>query len=205
MRNCLYPTVITPVIDPAVIKEHCGPYAPLLLLTRLPLPPLRSFKLFFTGLSGKIVLTRAAAIEVDEERLQDLYRYTTRLIRYITNKPLVCSLEQMAYFFAPLPYTKGSAFSHETHSHVNPWDFPIVDELVSWEKVHLAAERPTVSLNTQDLRTLIEDTDDAIIQDRWVEFTRRYFCVRMRPDLTPLSKPEDSPVSSDLSITCIQI
>jgi len=36
-----------------------------------------------------------------------------------------------------------------------------------------------------------------MIQDRWVEFTRRYFCVTMRPDLNPLSKPEDSPREKD--------
>ena len=59
------------------------------------------------------------------------------------------------------------------------------------------AAKPAAALNTQDLQTLIADTEDAVIQDRWAEFTRKYYCIRMRPDLNPFSKPEDSLVSSN--------
>lgn len=194
MRGCLYPTVITPVVDSAVIKENGGPYAPMLLLTRLPLPPIEAIKVFFSGLAGRVFFTRAASFEVDEEQMQDLCRYTIRIIRYITNKPFICAMDEMSYFFAPLPHSLGSVFARERQFDVNECDFPNIADFIPWESVRLAAERSSVALKSQDLWTLTKDTEDAMIQDRWVEFTRRFYCLRMRPDLTPLSKPEDSPV-----------
>lgn len=46
----------------------------------------------------------------------------------------------------------------------------------------------------EELRTSSEAVHDLIVQDRSVEFTRRYYVARLRRDLTPLSKPEDSAV-----------
>lgn len=100
----------------------------------------------------------------------------------------------MTYFLAPLLIDWSIPFDSDDGDDGWRQSFPTVAESIDWEQVRLAGERATVALNSQDLETLIEDTRDAIVQDRWAEFTRKYYCVKMRPDLTPLSKPEDSPV-----------
>ncbi|KAI5124869.1 hypothetical protein M0805_007301 [Coniferiporia weirii] len=191
MRGCLYPTIVFPVIDPTV--EGGSVYSPILFLTRLPLPPISAMNVFFSGVAGKVHFRRAAAFDVDEDRLQDIYKYTIRIIRNITNRPHTCALENMAYFIAPLMRSFKVNLNDDGLDSGQRWNFPDVVDHIPWEEVQLAAGRSTIALNTQDLQTLTEDTDDAMIQDRWAEFTRRYYCIRMRPDLTPLSKPEDSP------------
>ncbi|KAH8113318.1 ribonuclease III [Phellopilus nigrolimitatus] len=196
MRGHLYPTIVVPVVDSSVV-EGGGVYSPILLLTRLPLPPISPMKIFFSGTPGKVHFKRAEEFEIDKDRLEDIYKYTIRVIRCITNRPYICALDNMTYFLAPLPRDYEAEISDDGPDDGQRWDFPNVVDHIPWDKIQLAAEKFAVVLNSQDLETLIEDTDDAMIQDRWAEFTRRYFCVRMRPDLTPLSKPEDSPRERD--------
>lgn len=193
MRGCLYPIILFPVLAPEATESE-GSFSPMLLLTRLPLPPFPAIKVFFPSGTGKLYLKRAAAIEVDEDRLQDLCKYTTRIVRYITNKPLICALDRMPYFFAPLRRDFTMDLSSEKPDEGFLWNFPDVANDVPWEEVQLAANRPLASLNTQDLDTLTADTNDGLVQDRWTEFTRRYYSLRMRPDLNPMSKPQDSEV-----------
>ena len=193
MRGSLYPTIITPVVGAVSEPGHGGLYSPILLLTRLPLPQIPTIRLFFSGMVGEVHLTRAAAFEVNEDRLHLLYKYTIRVVRYITNKPFVCALEDMPYFFAPLDSSFITPFG--SHEKTPALQFPQVVDYISWASVEIAASNAAVTINTQDLKTLTKDTDDAMIQDRSVEFTRRYNVVRIRPDLNPLSKPEDSPVN----------
>ena len=197
MRGCLYPTIVAPILTNDASDHE---YAPILLLTRLPLPTLPSFKVFLPETTRTVHFFSGAALHVDEDQLQALTGYTLRLLRMVINRPFVCPLEKMAYFFAPLSKTRVSDFEEYFDDNDRPqWSFVDVGNFIPWDQVKLAAERSAVALNTQDLHTLIEDTRDAVIQDRWTEFTRRYYCVRMRPDLTPLSKPDDSPVSIHLS------
>ena len=182
----LYPTVIfTNYSD-----DPSRPYGPLLILTKQPLPPLPSFKLFFSNIPGTIHLTQGASFEVDENRLEDIYLYTLRICRAISNKPFVCSLEKMQYFFAPLSPT----WKAPTDASSKKWKHPNVVKHIPWELVTLAANSWVVPLASRNLRSMTKDVEDAVIQDRWVEFTRRYDVVRIRSDLTPLSKPVDSPV-----------
>jgi endoribonuclease Dicer len=70
-----------------------------------------------------------------------------------------------------------------------------MDEVVNdipWDLVKLAADNWVTKLQMENLEASIED---AIVQDRWIEYTRRYYALKLRGDLTPLSKPVDSPVS----------
>ncbi|KAL5508450.1 DCL1_2 [Sanghuangporus vaninii] len=190
MRGCLYPTIVVPVVNSGS-TEFGRMYAPMVILTRLPLPPLSPFDIYFSGSPKKVFFKRGDAFEIDEDRLQDLYKFTVRIVRSITNKPYICALDSVPYFLAPLPRDFEVDLHEPDDGH--RWEFPNVVDHIPWDKVQLAASKPTVALNTQDLQTLMIDTEDAMIQDRWAEFTRRYYCVRMRPELTPLSKPEDSP------------
>lgn len=182
----LYPTVISTTFS----NDSAQPYAPLLLLTGQPLPPLPSFKLFFSSIPADIHLTQGASFEVDKDRLDDLHLYTIRVCRAITNKAFVCPIGKMQYFLAPLAPT----WKTPTESLSKKWKHPNVVKHIPWDQVTIAANDWAVPLASHNLRTVQKDVEDAVIQDRWVEFTRRYDVVRMRPDMTPLSKPEDSPV-----------
>jgi endoribonuclease Dicer len=182
----LYPTVIST----NHADQASRPHAPILILTRQPLPALPSFKLFFSGVPAVVRFTRGTAFKVEESRLHDIYMYTIRLCRAIANKPFVCPLADMPYFYAPL----GLAWNDIPNTQGNQWEPPNVVDHIPWSLVSLAARTGLVELRTENLETITSDIEDAVIQDRWVEFTRRYDAVRMRPDLTPLSKPVDSPV-----------
>lgn len=180
--DSLYPTII--------FVQGQESYGPLVLLTRAPLPRLPSLKLFDSGLQITVDLKRGARFDVDSERLHDLYRYTIRVHRSIVNKPLICQLDQMAYFLAPLK----ASWSGFNRPQADRWQIDEVVNDIPWDQVKLAADNWVTELRTDNLEAALEG---AIIQDRWIEYTRRYYALRLRRDLTPLSKPVDSPVSFD--------
>ena len=161
-------------------------YAPIMLLTRQPLPHIPSFRLFFPGTSETIRNHRAPPLEVDEESLKALHLFTARICRAISNKPFVCPLEKMAYLFAPLKLPEQVDARSLDSLHLT--------EHISWDTVKLAGRTWMQKFDLEELRTSSEAVHDLIVQDRSVEFTRRYYVARLRRDLTPLSKPEDSAV-----------
>jgi endoribonuclease Dicer len=176
----LYPSVI--VIKDAEDSPECSP---IIILTQQPLPDLQSFRIFSSGVGIPVQFYKAAPLRIDQARLKDIHMYTIRICRTIMNKPMSCSLENMPYFFLPLS------------SNWRPPDRPGLDisdisDGVPWNLVSLAADHWAVPINNEQLEL---DLKDAVIQDRWIEFTRRYRVVKVRHDLTPLSKPVDSPVS----------
>ncbi|KAH9077365.1 hypothetical protein EDB83DRAFT_2349688 [Lactarius deliciosus] len=193
----LYPTVIS-------VRDQ-EQYGPLILLTRAPLPHMSSLKLFDSGFSIAINLKQGASFAVDAERLHDLYLYTIRIYRSIVNKPLVCTLEEMPHFLAPLR-TSWLGFNRKQASR---W---VIDEIVDdipWDQVKLAAHKWVTELSAESLESSLED---AIVQDRWIEYTRRYYFIRVRRDLTPLSKPakygsflEGSKASADCNQPLIEV
>ena len=176
----LYPTVIS-VQDQEL-------YGPLVLLTRAPLPRMSDLRLFDSGFPIVINLKQGASFTVDAERLDDLHLYTIRVYRSIVNKPLVCTLEEMPHFLAPLK-TSWIGFHQKQTSR---WGIDEIVDDIPWDQVKLAAHKWVTELSPENLEKSFED---AIIQDRWIEYTRRYYFIRVRRDLTPLSKPVDSPVS----------
>jgi endoribonuclease Dicer len=180
----LYPIIIS------TSHSSDSPHAPMLMLTRQPLPPLENFKVFSSGIPAVVSLNPGAEFRLDDERLNDIYKYTLRVCRTIANKPFICALASMAYFFAPLGLTW-------KESPTNCWELPNVVDHIPWDLVSLAARSWTVELHSDDHGSLAKEIEDAVIQDRRGEFTRRYEAVTMRPDLTPLSKPMDSTVRRD--------
>ncbi|KAL4075936.1 hypothetical protein J3A83DRAFT_4088626 [Scleroderma citrinum] len=155
-------------------------YSPILLLTRQPLPHIASFRLFFEGVAGVVQNTRCAPVEISADRLHALHLFTIRICRSILNKPFACSVDDMAYMFAPLNPSVTSDCSPRQ----------ILDR-VPWDLVSLAGKEWAVPFSAEDLRS--EGIEDMVVQDRMVEFTRRYYILHLRRDLTPLSKPEGSP------------
>ncbi|KAG8218739.1 hypothetical protein J3R82DRAFT_4409 [Butyriboletus roseoflavus] len=160
-------------------------YAPIMLLSRQPLPHIPSFRLFFPGTSETIRNLRAPPLELDEQRLEALYLFTLRICRAISNKPLVCPLEKIAYMFAPLKLPEQVDARSLDPIHLADY--------ISWDTIELAGKTWMVKFDLEELHTSSEGVDDLVVQDRSVEFTRRYYVARLRRDLTPLSKPEDSP------------
>ena len=179
----LYPSVI-------FIKDakDSPEYSPIVILTRQPLPSLQAFRLFLSGVGIPVQFYKAAPLRIDAGRLRDIHMYTVRICRAIMNKPLSCSLENMLYFFLPL----SSKWRPPTRFGL---DIPDISDDVPWNLVSLAADHWAVPINRNSSEQLELDLKDAIVQDRWIEFTRRYKVVKVRHDLTPLSKPADSPVS----------
>jgi endoribonuclease Dicer len=188
----LYPTIISTNYS----NDSSQPHAPMLILTRRPLPTLEKFKLFFSGIPADVCLTPCAEFQLDEERLNDIYQYTIRVCRAIGNKPFFCPLASMEYFFAPL----GLAWREPPTSR---WELPNVIDDILWPLVSLAARTWIVELQPDGHGITEKDIEDAVIQDRRDEFTRRYEAVRMRTDLSPLSKPIDSPVRHHWSISFV--
>ncbi|KDQ07466.1 hypothetical protein BOTBODRAFT_180654 [Botryobasidium botryosum FD-172 SS1] len=179
-----------------VIQSPDEAHRPMAIFTRLPIPSIKAFSVFFSGVSIKVHLIRCAPFDIDDENLVLLHKYTMRICRSIANKPFVCPIEETTYFLAPiaLAWAERNFSGKETAS--GP-PFPKIEQDIVWEEVKLAADRWVVALRTETVESLSEDIQDGIIQDRWVEFTRRYNTVRVRPDLTPLSKPEDSLASRE--------
>ncbi|KAG1892562.1 hypothetical protein F4604DRAFT_1875874 [Suillus subluteus] len=159
----LFPVVIS-VGNPEGPSE---PYAPIVILTRQPLPHLEPFKLFFYGVFATVKNARGPALILDGERLNDLHSYTLRICRTIANK----------------------AFESKDFSCSNTTN---LQDAIDWQAVARANSNYVMRFSSDNLRDPSE-FEDAVIQDRLVEFTRRCYVVRLRPDLSPMSKPSDSP------------
>lgn len=179
----LYPTVIT-------VKHSDQPiHAPFLLLTRQPLPRFPSFKLFFSGTPAAVQTYGGAPFKANDEKSNALHMYTLRLCRAVANKPFICSLQDMPYFFAPL------SASWSLPDTIGRWELLDVVDHIPWELVNRGALSWFAPLRYGQPEEVAEDIEDAVILDRSTELTRRFDVLRVRPDLSPLSCPEDSPVS----------
>ncbi|KAG6855112.1 hypothetical protein C0991_006041 [Blastosporella zonata] len=180
----LYPIIISTPPDPD--KQ---PYAPIVILTRQPLPDLASFNIFHSGIPAVVSIERGEPLPIDGAQLNDLYLYTLRICRTVSNKPFQCSQADMAYFFAPLTTTWTSSGQCDPAS---PLNLPSIVSHIPWDAVQLAGSSYNMPIKMDTLEDADRDVHDAVIQDRQVEFTRRYDAVKLRPDLSPLSKPKDS-------------
>lgn len=168
----------------------------ILLLTRLPLPELPRFSIFDSGQPHVVRFMRCAPIEVNGEQPKLLHQYTLRLARALTNKDFILSEEELSYFVAPL---YDSTIDIE-RLRDNKWIRPCISSHINWDAISLAAEQFMTPI-VQEGIVLDNACIDAVIQDRWVEFTNRHIFIEIRRDLTPLSKNPDSPVSfSDYTI-----
>lgn len=173
-------------------------HAPILVLTREPLPDLPSFSVFSDGLSTSVKLKRAAPIDYNEEQLSALHGYTIRVCRVITNKPFTCPVDNLPYLLAPLD----NDFNLYAAQHKLSAELQVEDH-IPWEAVQLAADEFIVPLVPDGNMTRNDFAADAVVQDRKVEFTNRYYITKVRRDLNPLSKADDSPVRPVAPSRCV--
>lgn len=178
-HDYLYPTIVT------VDRNHNPnkPYRPILIITRTPLPEIESFKLFFATVPSMTYLRPAQPIIFDEKKIGLLHLYTIRALRGVTNRAFACELNDMPFFIAPLDFGWDVEQGKDGHK----WPFPDVSGYIPWDLVVYAAEQHIVPLRTETIETLEEDIKDAVVQDWWTEFTKRYDCIRVRRDLNPLT------------------
>jgi endoribonuclease Dicer len=179
----LYPTVVT--LDCASAMKPC---APMLILTRQLLPVFEPYNSFFKGIRITTRLLNAAPVNLNSDQLHNLGLFTLRVCRIIMNKPFISTLDDMLYFFAPMHSCPITA--------VEMQDMPSVLEWISWEVVTQSATSWGVPIKAETSDTIEQDIQDAVIQDRWAEFTRRFEVVNLRRDLTPHSSVGDDSVSS---------
>lgn len=183
----LYPLVVT------VSPFKSGNHAPVVILTRSPLPTLPlpngdSFSVFSNGDKATVRLQPGAPFDVDERQRDLFVRYTARIARTLVNKPVDYTAENLLYFFAPLVATWDD-------SPPTPWWLPDVHSHIDWCQVSAAVDHWAVPLVPEDGVISEESLVDCVIQDRAVEFTIRYYVTMLRRDLNPLSKPEPGSVS----------
>ncbi|KAJ7179907.1 hypothetical protein C8R43DRAFT_1084028 [Mycena crocata] len=182
--SSLFPTIIF------VDYLDQSPHAPLLILTRQPLAKFPSFKLFFSGAPVVIKAYRGALLKLDNEQIIALHMYTLRLCRAISNKTYACPLEDMPYFLAPL------SADWLAPKEVGRWELLDVGDHIPWHRVTRGALSWSEPLKYGLPEEVAKDIEDAVVLDRSTELTRRYDVLRVRPDLSPLSHPEDSPRES---------
>lgn len=181
LRDRLFPVIIS---VGRFREEH---HAPVLILSRFWLPDLPKFPVFSSGSCVTVQFRKGAPIRVDKAKLEALRRYTLRISRAVVNKPFECSIETMPYFFAPM-----ASGWDETTAESNSEGFPVVT--ITWDDVTRAVDGWATPLLPPDGQLPLSMIQDAIIQDRAVEFTNRHFLLRVREDLTPLSKAAEGEV-----------
>ncbi|TFK55753.1 ribonuclease III [Heliocybe sulcata] len=179
----VYPTVIS------VRGDEASSHGPIVMLTRLPLPSLSSTKLFYIGVPIAVQFSRAAQLTLDGEKLRQAHAYTMRVCKGIMNRAMDYPLQNMPYLLLPLDRKWLEAHSSPADSIV----LPSVEDDIPWNQVELAVEKAVIPLRYGSVQEVEQDVEDAVIQDRWVEFTRRYEVNTVRGDLSPLSAPTDSP------------
>lgn len=181
-----YPTII--FIDGSA--EECGLLA---ILTRHPLPIIPGFPLFISKNHVNVRLRKCQSGLFSPDEVEQLRRATLRIMRFVGNKPFVCNLNQLPYLLFPLephpallrslhePY-----WAHEGHPRL---DSPCASGVVM--NMATSAFLPIMTDRTEDI---IKDLNDAVIQDRKIEYTKHYFVDNLREDLTPLHEPQEGEV-----------
>ena len=117
-----------------------------------------------------------------------LHLFTMRICRSILNKPFTCSADDMVYMFAPL-----------SSSWTNDGSLGRILDHVPWDSVSQAGKEWAVPFSAEDYSSE-KGIGDMVVQDMMVEFTRHYYALHLRRDLTLLSHPENSPVCTNYSL-----
>ncbi|KIY46644.1 hypothetical protein FISHEDRAFT_47032 [Fistulina hepatica ATCC 64428] len=163
---------------PVVLLPSNSHYAPILFLTTRPLPALQPIALCVGQTLVNVSILRAAPLRLSNTQIHDLYLYTSRVVSCLLNKPVVCPEERTTFLLGPLK--KWTLHDSE--------DISDVSGFISWEALLPAARSAFTEIPTTS-KTLNSELNDAIIQDRAIEFTRRYEVKAVRYDLSIMSRP----------------
>jgi endoribonuclease Dicer len=186
----LYPTLLRFDTEGVKAIETGAEVSAIFILTKQPLPALNSFNVYNWGHSlrleaSRAVLNQGAPFEVTTAQLGALHRYTLHACRSISNKRLVCDLDKMPYFLAPVVTPLVSV----SDAVIGP--LPVLHPAILWSQIDDVCTSPVVPLIFGDL----DNAEGYVIQERTSEFSNRFFVKKVRKDLSPLSKPEPYTVS----------
>lgn len=182
----LYPWIVSTILPGSGPEER----APLCILTRAPLPDLPNFAVSCFGNTIPLQFHRAPPFELDPQQLELVHKFTVKFCRIILNKPFESSTwQQMGYFFVPLKRRWRPSIKVD-------WILSTILDDISWATVTLVSE--TWAIPLADPSLLESDLEDAVVQDRMVEFTHRCEIARIRTDMTPLSEVDDKPLGYSL-------
>ncbi|EAU84711.2 hypothetical protein CC1G_00230 [Coprinopsis cinerea okayama7 len=174
------------VLHPMVIcVEGNAAFGPLLLFTRQPMPSMPSFNLFSNGDPVKVAFHRGSPFKPEPEEMDIIYGFTLRLVKMCLNKPVTCPVNEATYFFGALSRSWAPRDTQDIFRRDIAKD-------IDWELMSRSATKWAVPITISAAPDMQEDLADAVIQDRFLEFTRRYHVVKLRQDMTPMSKPVDS-------------
>jgi len=168
----LYPMVFT-------FSNTPEPHAPFVLLTFQPLPDLPTFPLFFGINMADVTTSRGTPFEVDDSQYQVLVGFSSRVVRAVTNRPYSVDADIAMQFFAPLRPGWSSMVT----------TLPDIKKDIDWGLADRCAQSWGIPMRFGTAEQVAPDVDDAVIVDRFSEFTRRYIVKKIRSDMTPLSKP----------------
>lgn len=183
----------------------------ILILTRLPMPHVTNLEIFVETQRVEVTLTHYSSIDIPDSDTNAMNAYSLRLLRVITNRPLVLEPEetQLAYFFAPVSRawweqhgddpvraTKRDRSVIVPDSLAPTSSFlPASRSMIDWEEIHASdGDLPVTKWSLNDPEAFAKETTDAMACGK-SEFSRRYIVKALRRDLSPLSNPADSPVS----------
>ncbi|KAF9263493.1 ribonuclease III, partial [Marasmius fiardii PR-910] len=185
-KNCPHPCInrLFPLIAHIPESTSYPCHGPILILCPQPLPEFPEFRVFFKGIAAPVQLTKAEPLNVGHQQLENLTSYTIRIWRYVRNKPYSCSTDNVPYFFAPVSWDLIVFKPHEKR-----YGLADVSKAIPWDLVSIAARNYAAPLQFGTPDVVAADVANAIVVDRWTEFTRRYQVVQVRPDLNPLSRP----------------
>ncbi|KUI56844.1 Dicer-like protein 1 [Cytospora mali] len=159
------------------------PSRPLLMLTRKPLPQIKSFPLYFGppgqhGMSSELTC-RVLNISMDptDEDLQLFSRFTLKLFVDIFNKRYLAIADEMPYFFAPANRDHRSALA----------DVSSLRKVIDWSLLRSV-------LQTDALPYTGDESEDFYV-DKYIvdphDGSRRFWLRGIRKDLTPHSPVPD--------------
>ena len=182
-----YPTTV-------FIDSLVGEFGLLAIVTRHPLPMISDFSLFISGNPVTVRLRKCQLGPLPPHELEKLRRATLRIMRFVGNKPFVCDLNQLPYLLLPLESDlallnslREPSWAHEGYPRLGN---PCVSGIVTG-----MAASAFLPITTESTEALIKELENAVIQDRKVEYTKHYFVDKIRDDLTPLHKPQEGEVN----------
>lgn len=181
----------------AYVDGLAGKFGPLTILTRHPLPAIPDFVLFFSGKRMYVRTRKCQPRSFSSNELEKLRRATLRILRFISNKPFVSDLNKLPYLLFPLrrdiallDFLRGSRPALEGLPCLgSPCESKIVEDMCSSVFLPIAVD------STEEIN---RDLEDAVIQDRKIEYTKHYFVDRVRQDLSPSHRPQEGDVRVQL-------
>lgn len=166
----------------------------LAILTRHPLPVILDFRLFISGNPVNVQLRKCQPKRFSSNELEQLRRATLRVLRFAGNKPFVGDLNHLPYLLFPLQHDI-TPLNFLPNPYPAPEGLPSLGSPCESEIVTSMATSAFLPIMTDTIELITRDLNDAVIQDRKIEYTKHYFVDKIRLDLTPLHRPQEGEVS----------